>query len=98
MSGWGSRLGAARLLCAVASVALVPGIALGQAVPQPPPPDPAELDPSAPLDALPDLGVAWPELNANDTDPPSARTPATPGRPKRVVANDSGDIRYTFQV
>ena len=28
-----------------------------------PPTDPAELDPSAPLDAMPDLGVEWPDLN-----------------------------------
>jgi translocation and assembly module TamA len=29
----------------------------------PPPIDPAELDPSAPLDPMPDLGVEWPDLN-----------------------------------
>ena len=28
-----------------------------------PPPAPGELDPSAPLDPMPDLGVAWPDLN-----------------------------------
>ena len=35
-----------------------------------PPTDPAELDPSAPLDALPDLGVEWPDMNAPDPAPP----------------------------
>jgi translocation and assembly module TamA len=35
-----------------------------------PPADPAELDPSAPLDALPDLGVEWPDMNAPDPAPP----------------------------
>ena len=29
----------------------------------PPPTGPAELDPSAPLDPMPDLGVEWPDLN-----------------------------------
>jgi translocation and assembly module TamA len=43
------------------------GLALGaaplcaQGAPQPI--DPAELDPSAPLDPMPDLGVEWPDLN-----------------------------------
>ncbi|MEO8617985.1 MAG: BamA/TamA family outer membrane protein [Sphingomicrobium sp.] len=29
-------------------------------------PDPAELDPSAPLDPMPDLGVDWPDMHAPD--------------------------------
>ena len=50
------------------------GLALGAAplraqVP-PQPADPAELDPSAPLDPLPDLGVEWPDMNAPDPAPP----------------------------
>jgi translocation and assembly module TamA len=98
MSGWGSRLGAARLLCAAASAALASVGAPAQVAPPSPPRDPAEVDPSAPLDALPDLGVAWPELNANDTEPLPIQTPATPGKPKRVVAAGRGDIRYTVQV
>ena len=32
--------------------------------------DPAELDPSAPLDPMPDLGVEWPDLNAPEPAPP----------------------------
>ncbi len=32
-------------------------------------PDPAELDPSAPMDAMPDLGVEWPDMNAPDPKP-----------------------------
>ena len=96
MSGWGSRLGAARLLCAAASAVLASAGAPAQIAPPSPAPDPAELDPSAPLDALPDLGVAWPELDANETELPPVQTPATPG--KRVVAAGRGDIRYTVQV
>ena len=99
MSGRGSRLGAARLLCAAAAVALVPGAASAQAAPPPPPTDPAELDPNAPLDAMPDLGVAWPELKASDTAPPPQAAPATPKREaKGRKADVSGDIRYTVQV
>ena len=49
------------------------GLALGAApihaqVP-PQPIDPAELDPSAPLDPMPDLGVPWPDLN--QPEPPA---------------------------
>ena len=36
---------------------------------QQPPPDPAELDPSAPLDPMPDLGVEWPDMDAPDPVP-----------------------------
>ncbi|MCF2514460.1 BamA/TamA family outer membrane protein [Sphingomonas sp. G124] len=43
------------------------GLALGaeplRAQLPPQPADPAELDPSAPLDPMPDLGVEWPDLN-----------------------------------
>ncbi|HEU0310554.1 MAG TPA: BamA/TamA family outer membrane protein [Sphingomicrobium sp.] len=37
---------------------------------QMPPPDPAELDPSAPLDPMPDLGVEWPDLDEPEPAPP----------------------------
>ncbi|MCL6740490.1 BamA/TamA family outer membrane protein [Sphingomonas sp. RB56-2] len=46
------------------------GLALGAAPlcaqTAPPVTDPAELDPSAPLDSMPDLGVEWPDLNQPD--------------------------------
>lgn len=35
-----------------------------------PPPDPTQLDPSAPLDPMPDLGVEWPDMNQPDPEPP----------------------------
>jgi len=50
------------------------GLALGaaplhaQVAPQPQ--DPAELDPSAPLEPMPDLGVEWPDLNQPEPAPP----------------------------
>src|SRR3954464_11948348 len=77
MTGWGSRRKAARLLCAAATLALASTAGLAQTAPaqqqqpQPPPPDAAELDPSAPLAPLPDLGVDWPDLNARDTTAPA---------------------------
>ncbi|HYC95221.1 MAG TPA: BamA/TamA family outer membrane protein [Sphingomicrobium sp.] len=37
---------------------------------QTPPGDPSELDPSAPLDPMPDLGVEWPDMNQPDPEPP----------------------------
>jgi translocation and assembly module TamA len=99
MIGRGSRLGAARLLCAAAALAFVPTIAWAQAAP-PPPPDPAELDPNAPLDPMPDLGVAWPELKASDTTPPPQAAPAPSKRQakNRQAEASGGDIRYTVQV
>ena len=65
MSGRGSRRWAARLLCAAAFDALAVGVAFAQGAPVQAP-DAAELDPSAPLDPLPELGVDWPDLNATD--------------------------------
>ncbi len=32
-------------------------------------PEPTELDPDAPMDAMPDLGVDWPDMNAPDPAP-----------------------------
>jgi translocation and assembly module TamA len=65
--------GAARLaglgsvvLLAVAPVMAQPVVA--QPVPAPPPRG-AEIDPSAPLDAMPDLGVDWPDLAKPDPAP-----------------------------
>ena len=61
-----------------------------------PPPDAAELDPNAPLDPMPGLGIAWPELDARETAPPPAAAPTK--RKGHAVAVTVGDIRYTVQV
>ena len=50
--------------CAVLTLGAAPLAA------QLPPQDPAELDPSAPLDPMPDLGVDWPDMNQPDPEPP----------------------------
>jgi translocation and assembly module TamA len=53
--------GKARWLAAAMGLGLSPP-ALAQAVPAPPRPGTAELDLDAPLDPMPDLGVAWPDM------------------------------------
>ena len=68
--------------------------AMAQAPPQPPvPSDPTELDPSAPLDALPDLGVDWPDLNAQDQAPA-----AQPGQAETTAVEDSGERKYAIVI
>src|SRR5690348_1944540 len=108
MTGRGSALGAAGLLCAAGAAALVADPAWGQSAPvqqEPPASTPPELDPNAPLAPLPDLGVDWPDLNANDTTPPppatSSETATPPSKPKKATVDStdaSGNLRYTVQV
>ena len=43
-----------------------------------PPPEPTELDPSAPLDPMPDLGVQWPDMNQPEPEPPPEIEAVTP--------------------
>ena len=58
--------------------------------------DPTELDPSAPLAPLPDLGVDWPDLNAGEEEPP----PALPGAQRQAALADegTGDRKYIFLI
>jgi translocation and assembly module TamA len=58
-------------------------------------PDAAELDPSAPLDPMPDLGVAWPDLNAAEPG-----VTAQPAQPTTAVAADEGTalVRYSWRI
>jgi len=106
MIGAGPARRAARLLCAAATSALVTTTTFAQTAPPAapgatPPPDAAELDPSAPLDPMPDLGVDWPDLNAKEELPPSTvPTPnaPTPNAPTQASAEPQGDRRYTLQV
>src|SRR5689334_4084126 len=93
---------AARLLCAAA---LLPSVvpAFGQtAAPPPPPqnpqPDAAELDPSAPLAPLPDLGVEWPDLNAKDRTEQSPATPNSPAQAAASLDEGGGQARYVWTI
>ena len=95
---------AARLLCAAALMtSAIPASA------QAPPPnaaeiDPAELDPSAPLDAMPDLGVEWPDLKDIDAAPAPVPPPAAVGQAagqRRLdtrKADAVGEIRYSWSI
>jgi translocation and assembly module TamA len=77
---------AALLLCAC------PGALLAQE--QPPPADPLDLpplDPSAPLDPLPDLGVDWPDME-QAADEPIADTPQT------AIADPSAERLYSVRI
>ncbi|QNN65594.1 BamA/TamA family outer membrane protein [Sphingomonas rhizophila] len=80
----GSGRGAAFILLAAGAASnLTPALARAQVAPTvPPATDPGGLDPSAPLDPMTDIGVAWPDMNAPDAvaDPtdPAAR-PVTAG-------------------
>src|SRR5205814_7055512 len=83
---------AAWLLCAAATLPLASAVlAQAAAQPQTQPADAAELDPSAPLAPLPDLGVDWPDLNAKDVTAPGPATasPATTGE-------NGSQISYTW--
>src|SRR4051794_40842084 len=93
MSGWGSARRIAQLHCATALGVILAAPAIGQAAPSPPSPSaPGELDPSAPLDPMPDLGVAWPVLDAQD------QAPAQPGQAATAAAEDAGERRYTIVI
>jgi translocation and assembly module TamA len=83
---------AARLLCAAALSALTCQTALAQT----PAASEPELDPSAPLAPLPDLGVEWPDLNTPEqTVAPFEGSSAAPAAP---VTEATTDQRYTVIV
>ena len=87
-------------MCAAAVCTLTPPQLLAQSA------DPSELDPSAPLDPMPDLGVDWPDLNASEPQLPAptgeaapaapSETPATPA--EEASAEPTGEQRYTVVV
>lgn len=78
------------LLCAAASTAFAAFPAHAQ---QAQTGDPADLDPSAPLDPMPDIGVDWPDLSKQPADEGEA---AQPGQPAAIT--DTSEIRYTIAI
>ena len=88
MRAKGKRWDAARVL-GVGCVALVAAhpVCAQQSLP-PPPTSGAEIDPNAPLDAMPDLGVEWPDLAAPDPTPALDMAPLPP--PTADVAEPDG--------
>ena len=69
----------ARLLCAAGTSALAYAPAAAQQSSQPtqPPADNADIDPSAPLAPMPDIGVEWPDLSKAPPEPAPVDSPAT---------------------
>ncbi|HEX8482306.1 MAG TPA: BamA/TamA family outer membrane protein [Allosphingosinicella sp.] len=77
---------AALLLCAC------PGALLAQEQPRPEDPlDQPPLDPSAPLDPLPDLGVDWPDMD-QAADAPIADTPSA------AIADSAAERTYSVRI
>ncbi len=92
MSGRGTARIAARLLSAAALTAFVAAPAVAQQG------GAAELDPSAPLDPLPELGVEWPDLDTPESPvPPPGQAPAEPA-PVLAIDEESGEQRYAVSV
>lgn len=85
---------AARLCCAAALTVVPARPALAQLVPA----DPGELDPSAPLDPLPDLGVPWPDLEAPQEPQPAADQPLGSAPNVAPVADASTERRYFVRI
>ncbi|MEO8176252.1 MAG: BamA/TamA family outer membrane protein [Sphingomicrobium sp.] len=86
--------GAARLLGTAACALLLAAPGLAQPAP---PADPTELDPSAPLDPMPDLGVDWPDPGASQLPPtpPAPVAAPAPGQPPvadQSSATDQADL------
>ena len=88
MRAWGKRGLAA---CAAAALTCPCAPAFAQT------PGSAELDPTAPLDPLPDLGVDWPDMNAPDAPAPiedlSLTTPETVEAAPTGPEMDSAEAR-----
>jgi translocation and assembly module TamA len=76
---------AALLLCAC------PGALLAQEQPPADPLDLPPLDPSAPLDPLPDLGVDWPDMEQGDDD-------AIAEAPDSGIADAAAERRYAVRI
>jgi translocation and assembly module TamA len=95
MNWRGEAREAARLLCAAACTLALAAPATAQTAP---PPAPGDLDPSAPLDPMPDLGVEWPDPGA--ADEPVAPIPGEiaeqPAEPPPIVEDGPAELRYAI--
>ncbi|TFI59026.1 outer membrane protein assembly factor [Sphingomonas parva] len=92
-AGWGA---AAALAAGCLPLCPAPAAAQDAPEPAPPPaPDPfaeidAPLDPSAPLDPMPDIGVDWPEMEGQDS--------AIPEAPQAGVADAASERLYAIDL
>ncbi|HEY0164524.1 MAG TPA: outer membrane protein assembly factor, partial [Sphingomicrobium sp.] len=81
-----------RLLCAAALIAGPAAPALAQTAGEP------ELDPSAPLDALPDLGVDWPDPGSEPQAPATAEPDEVAAEPAPAVPAGGSEIVYRVAI
>ena len=81
------------MLCAAALSLALASPALSQTAPPP-----GELDPSAPLDPLPDLGVDWPDPAAAQDLPPAAEEQATTAEPAPLDSGGATELAYSVAV
>jgi translocation and assembly module TamA len=72
------------------------GLALGAAPlcaqTAPPPPDPTTLDPSAPLEPMPDLGVEWPDLSQPEPALPPEVEGVEPGAAAEAIEEAASQV------
>jgi translocation and assembly module TamA len=83
MRAWGSLRTAA---CAAAALACPLAPSLAQT---------ADLDPAAPLDPLPELGVEWPDMNAPDAAPIEGVEEAPEETPAPIAIDSAEERRYS---
>ena len=86
MRAWGSLRAVA---CAAAAVACPLTPAFAQT---------AELDPAAPMDPLPDLGLEWPDMNALDAAPIENVEEPAEEAPAPVAIDSAEERRYTVVI
>ena len=84
-----------RLLCAAATAVLACAPAAAQQpAPQTGAPDSADVDPSAPLAPMPDIGVPWPDLSKALPEAPNPEAPAA----GTAITDTSAERSYTIAI
>jgi len=87
----------AAVLAAVLALILTPGAAAAQAAEAPPPAEGPPLDPSAPLEEWRDLGVDWPDMEAQQGDI-IPDLPSGPDLTSGDVADASATRAYGYRI
>jgi translocation and assembly module TamA len=88
----------ARLLCAAGPAAIACGPALAQQTPPQPipaPQDSGDIDPSAPLAPMPDIGVDWPDLSKA---PPEAPVPEARASGSTDITDMAAERHYAITI
>jgi translocation and assembly module TamA len=89
-------VGVGRLLCGAASAVLTYAPAIAQQPqPQPQVPNSGTIDPSAPLDPMPDLGVPWPVIGTAPVEAPES--PAAPAR-GATITDTASQHNYAISI